>query len=107
MSASESTAEVIVVANRCVDRTEAIATANGAIVLQDTSRSIAAIRNVGVRASTGEIVVTIDADNLVHERALMEVNRLSVAPRSVDRARIRESPRCPRGRVLSQVRFDR
>lgn len=74
--ASGSTAEVIVVANRCVDRTEAIAAANGAIVLQDTSRSIAAIRNVGVRASTGEVVVTIDADNLMHERALMEVNRL-------------------------------
>ena len=81
--ASGSTAEIIVVANRCVDRTEAIARASGAIVLQDTSRSIAAIRNAGVRASTGEVVVTIDADNLLHERALMEVNRLIEAGDSV------------------------
>lgn len=74
--ASGSTAEIIVVANRCVDRTEAIAEASGAIVIRDTSRSIAAIRNVGVAASAGEVVVTIDADNLMHELALMEVNRL-------------------------------
>ena len=81
--ASGSTAEVIVVANRCVDRTEAIAHASGAIVVRDSSRSIAAIRNVGVAASTGEVVVTLDADNLMHERALIEVNRLIEAGESV------------------------
>ena len=50
---SGSTAEVIVVANRCTDGTEAIAQANGAIVVSDASRTIAAIRNVGVAASIG------------------------------------------------------
>ena len=57
-----ATAEVVVAANRCTDRTEAIATEAGATVVIDGHRNIAATRNAGVAASAGEIVVTIDAD---------------------------------------------
>ncbi len=72
-----ASAEVVVVANRCTDRTETIAEACGALVVRDGHRNIAATRNAGVAASTGEIVVTIDADTVMHEDALAEVDGLA------------------------------
>lgn len=69
-------AEVIVVANRCTDRTVDIARAAGATVVVDGHRNIAATRNAGVAASTGEIVVTIDADTVMHPGALVEIDEL-------------------------------
>lgn len=65
-----------VVANRCSDGTESIAEAAGAVVVRDEHRNIAATRNAGVAASSGEIVVTIDADTVMHPDALAEVDRL-------------------------------
>ncbi|MBK5288057.1 MAG: glycosyltransferase, partial [Acidimicrobiia bacterium] len=41
-------AEMVVVANRCTDRTAAIAEASGAIVVHNDDRNISAIRNAGV-----------------------------------------------------------
>jgi glycosyltransferase involved in cell wall biosynthesis len=76
-------AEIVVVANRCTDRTEAIADAAGAVVVRDEQRNIAATRNAGVAASTGEIVVTIDADTVMHPDALAEVDRLVTTGRHV------------------------
>lgn len=73
---SRLSAEIIVVANRCTDRTEALAEDAGAIVVRNGSRNLAAIRNAGVAASTGQVVVTIDADTVMHPRALIEANRL-------------------------------
>ena len=67
--------EVVVVANRCTDSTAAIAERSGARVVIDQNRTIAAVRNAGVRHSTGEIVVTIDADSLMHHDPLGEVER--------------------------------
>ncbi|MEQ1701532.1 MAG: glycosyltransferase [Ilumatobacteraceae bacterium] len=73
---SGSSAEIVVVANRCTDGTESIAAAAGAVVVRDEHRNIAATRNVGVAASTGEIVVTVDADTVLHPGTLAEVDRL-------------------------------
>jgi glycosyltransferase involved in cell wall biosynthesis len=67
--------EIVVVANRCTDSTAQIAQDAGAVIVHDDSRSIAAVRNAGIRRSTGEIVVTIDADSLMHHDALGEVER--------------------------------
>jgi glycosyltransferase involved in cell wall biosynthesis len=72
-----TSAEIVVVANRCNDRTESIAEAAGAIVVRDGHRNIAATRNAGVAASTGEILVTVDADTVVHPEALAEIDRLA------------------------------
>ena len=80
---SGSSAEVVVVANRCTDATEAIAEAAGAMVVVDDHRNIAATRNAGVAASTGEVVVTIDADTVIHPDALAEVDRLASTGRFV------------------------
>ena len=71
-----SSAEIVVVANRCTDATQSIAEAAGAIVVVDDHRNISATRNAGVAASVGEIVVTIDADTVMHPDALAEVDRL-------------------------------
>ena len=73
---SGRTAEVVVVANRCTDGTESIARRYGAVVVVDGHRNLSATRNAGVAASTGEVVVTIDADSVMHPRALAEVDRL-------------------------------
>jgi glycosyltransferase involved in cell wall biosynthesis len=80
---SDREAEIVVVANRCTDRTEAIARAAGAVVVRNEDRNISAVRNAGVAASTGEVVVTIDADNVMHPDALREVDRMLVTDRFV------------------------
>ena len=68
--------EVVVVANRCTDATAAIARERGALVVEDDSRNIAAVRNVGAAAATGDVLVTIDADCVMSPRTLLEVERL-------------------------------
>lgn len=65
--------EVIVVSNRCTDRTEEIAERYGCLVIRFDAKNLAAIRNAGVRASSGEIVLTIDADSRMSERMLIDV----------------------------------
>ena len=70
------TAEIIVVANRCTDRTCAIAKHYGASVLVNDDKCIAAIRNTGVSAANGEIIVTVDADSLMTKHSLAEIREL-------------------------------
>ena len=72
-NAASGGVETVVVANRCTDRTEEIAESFGAVVVRNDARSIAQVRNAGIRASLGEIVVTIDADSVMSEQALCEV----------------------------------
>lgn len=55
--------EIIVVCNRCTDKTAEIAQNNGAKVIFNEDRCIAKVRNDGIAAASGKIIVTIDADN--------------------------------------------
>lgn len=68
--------QIIVVANRCTDRTAAIAERYGATVIENSDKCISSIRNAGVKASSGKIVVTIDADSVMHKTALAEIKEL-------------------------------
>lgn len=68
--------EMIVVANRCTDRTVQIAKRLGAKVLINDEKCIAAIRNTGVRAAQGDIIVTIDADSMMTTDALSEIRTM-------------------------------
>lgn len=68
--------EIIVVANRCTDRTATIARRLGATVIENGDKCISSIRNAGVRASNGKVVVTIDADSVMHKTALAEIKEL-------------------------------
>lgn len=71
-----NTAEIVVVANRCTDKTAAIAKRYGARVVEDDSRCIAAVRNAGVKAATGKIIVTLDADSLMTKYSLREIKAM-------------------------------
>ncbi len=71
----ECDVEIVVVANRCTDATEVIARSAGAVVIANQSRSISAVRNAGAARSTGEILVTLDADSRMSPKALGEIER--------------------------------
>ncbi len=65
--------EMVVVLNRCTDGSERIAREHGAKVIINESRCIAAVRNRGVAASSGDVIVTCDADSRLHPRMLPAV----------------------------------
>lgn len=68
--------EIIVVANRCTDRTAEIAAEYGAVVLVNDDKCISSIRNTGVRAAKGRIIATVDADTLMPEGTLREIRSM-------------------------------
>ena len=72
---AEGDVEVIVVANRCTDATPWLAESLGAVVVEDESRNISAVRNAGARAASGEVLVTLDADSRMSPCAFVEVDR--------------------------------
>ncbi|MEM7376552.1 MAG: glycosyltransferase [Pseudomonadota bacterium] len=72
--------EVIVVLNRCTDRTKEIALSHGAIVVSDDSKNLAAIKNTGVAHATTEWVITIDADSWMSQGVLAEIYRCAQSP---------------------------
>jgi glycosyltransferase involved in cell wall biosynthesis len=65
--------ETIIVCNRCTDRTAELALENGARVVNDESRCIATVRNAGINAARGKVIVTIDCDNRMTENTLREI----------------------------------
>ena len=68
--------EIIVVCNRCTDRTAELAEKCGARVLHNEDRCIAAVRNTGIKAAKGWMVMTIDCDNRMTEGTIREAWRL-------------------------------
>lgn len=68
--------EIIVVCNRCTDRTAEIAESNGARVIFNEDRCIAKVRNAGISAANGNVIVTIDADNRMTKGTLAEIYAL-------------------------------
>ncbi len=68
--------EIIVVCNRCTDRTAEIAEESGARVVFNEDRCIAKVRNAGIAEAKGKIIVTIDADNRMTSGTLSEIYRL-------------------------------
>jgi glycosyltransferase involved in cell wall biosynthesis len=59
--------EVIVVDDASTDRTAAIACSHGATLVSVAHRQIAATRNSGARAATGDWFIFVDADTIVNE----------------------------------------
>ncbi|MEK8198203.1 MULTISPECIES: glycosyltransferase [Lysinibacillus] len=62
--------EIIVVLNRCTDRTEEIAKSYDCIIVKNNDKNLSKIRNAGVEIASGEIIVTIDADTQMNEHVL-------------------------------------
>ncbi len=67
--------EIIVVINRCTDRTEEISKRFGAKVVVNNKKCISAIRNTGINAASGNIIVTIDADSIMSKYSLCEIRK--------------------------------
>jgi glycosyltransferase involved in cell wall biosynthesis len=74
-SRSDIPVEIVVVLNRCTDGTEDIAKQYGAITVRQDDKNLARIRNTGIKASTGDVIVTIDADSWMTPNMLQEVAR--------------------------------
>ena len=68
--------EIIVMCNRCTDRTAELAEKCGARVLHNEDRCIAAVRNTGIKAAKGWMVMTIDCDNRMTKGTLKEISHL-------------------------------
>ncbi|MGG0655305.1 glycosyltransferase [Rummeliibacillus pycnus] len=62
--------EIIVVLNRCTDKTEEIAKSYKCIIIKNNDKNLSKIRNAGVEIARGEIIVTIDADTQMNEHVL-------------------------------------
>ncbi|WP_155591186.1 glycosyltransferase [Lysinibacillus cavernae] len=69
----ENQVEIIVVLNRCTDRTEEIAKSYKCITLKNNDKNLSKIRNAGVDIARGEMIVTIDADTQMNEHVLSKV----------------------------------
>ena len=67
--------EIVVVVNRSSDATETIARENGCIVVNHDGKNLSAIRNSGVKAASGEFIITVDADSIVSTGMLPDVER--------------------------------
>lgn len=65
--------QIIVAANRCTDKTAEVARKFGAQVIDNQDKCISMIRNAGVRAAEGDIIVTIDADSCMTKGSLKEI----------------------------------
>lgn len=65
--------EVIVVCNRCTDKTAEIAKKCGARTVMNEDRCIAKVRNAGIDAAKGDVIVTIDCDNRMTKGTLREI----------------------------------
>lgn len=68
--------QIIVSANRCTDKTISIAESMGAQVCINDEKCISSVRNAGVNAAKGRIVVTIDADSVMSADSLEEISEM-------------------------------
>lgn len=66
-------AEILVVLNRCTDDTEEIARRHGCRIVREDTKNLSVIRNAGVAVATGKIIVTCDADSLMHPESFVKI----------------------------------
>ncbi|MEI8343008.1 MAG: glycosyltransferase [Verrucomicrobiota bacterium] len=71
----DSTVEIIVILNRCTDDTEQIASHHGCLMVREDAKNLSQIRNAGVAAASGEIIVTCDADSRMHPDSFQQILR--------------------------------
>src|SRR2546428_3973526 len=75
--------EVIVADNSSTDGTAALAAARGCRVVRVEKRAIAAARNGGGRAATGEILAFVDADMTIHPETFKGIVEILSSPKWV------------------------
>ena len=67
--------EVIVSDNDSTDNTASLAQNYGCCVVREDKRIIAAVRNAGAKVATGEILMFVDADSLIHKDTFNAVKK--------------------------------
>ena len=75
-AAAPDTVQIITVANRCTDKTVDTAMKYGSEICYDDSRCISCVRNTGIAAAKGRIIVTVDADSAMTENSLTEIKQM-------------------------------
>ncbi|MGC6426786.1 MAG: glycosyltransferase [Akkermansiaceae bacterium] len=65
--------EILVVLNRCTDRTAEIAERAGCRLVSEDTKNLSRIRNAGLAAAQGDVVITVDADSRFHPRTFKDV----------------------------------
>jgi len=68
--------EVIVVDNNSTDKTAQIAKTHGALVVKETKQGLIAARNKGLNAAHGNILARVDADTIVSETWIEEIETM-------------------------------
>lgn len=68
--------EVVVVLNRCTDRTEEIARSYNCVIIKEDRKNMSIIRNAGAKVAKGEIIATIDADNWMTDNMMTEIESM-------------------------------
>lgn len=67
--------EVIVVLNRCDDRTEEIALSRNCRIAREDAKNLSKIRNAGAAIAQGRLLVTIDADSRMSKNMLPAIQK--------------------------------
>ena len=67
--------EVVVVDNASADATADLARSGGCRVVWEDRRIIAAVRNTGARNARGQVLVFVDADNIMHPDTFNAIDR--------------------------------
>ncbi len=67
--------ETVVVDNSSTDATADLARMRGCRVVREERRVIAAVRNTGAGMATGQVLVFIDADNIIHPDTFNAIDR--------------------------------
>ncbi len=74
LSLVDSSFEIIVVCNRCTDRTALIAENEGCRVVDNQDKNLSKIRNAGAALAKGKFIVTVDADSVVSEKMFANIS---------------------------------
>jgi glycosyltransferase involved in cell wall biosynthesis len=65
--------EIIVVCNKCSDKTAQVARKRGCVVIETKTQGVSFARNLGAKKASGEIVCFLDADTSIAKNLLDEV----------------------------------
>jgi hypothetical protein len=71
--------EIVVVDNNCTDRTAEVARSLGAVVVSEKRPGYGAAYKAGLRAATGDVIITLDGDGTYPPEAIPELVDLMVA----------------------------
>ena len=64
--------EIVVVDNNCTDRTAEVARSLGAVVVSEKRPGYGAAYKAGLRAATGDVIITLDGDGTYPPEAIPE-----------------------------------